>query len=305
MIKVFIFLLLPGFLFAQNITLVMTVDWEGKKISEKNISAIQKFRNNHPEIRMLHFLNPAYLIRPGADPEKLINQINSVLRDEDERGLHIHAWKFLVEYCGINYKASPSYANFDESCKNGKECGYTVSLEFAYSQKDLSKLVKCSKEILINYGFGEPKSFRAGGWQFGRKLAQALAENNFNWDSSRTDPEVLMPLWRRESNLVQMLLKLHPNASGIDQPFQILPGLIELPNNGNLADYTPPSRLLNLFKKNVENGGGFFVTGFHLDTADFTLPKLEKGLELIKKYSQENNVQINWAHFPILNYFPK
>ncbi len=91
MIKLFIFLLMPGFLFAQKITMVMTVDWEGNIISEKNISAIQKFRNDHHEMPMLHFLNPAYLIRPGANIEKLINQINSVLKNEDERGLHIHA----------------------------------------------------------------------------------------------------------------------------------------------------------------------------------------------------------------------
>jgi hypothetical protein len=295
----FLILLFPGLLFAQKITMVMTVDWEGRNISEKNISAIQKFRNNHPEIPMLHFLNPAYLIRPGADIEKLINQINSVLRNDDERGLHIHAWKSLVEYCGVNYKASPTFANFDENCQDGKDCGHTVSLEFAYSQNDLSQLVKCSKEILFNHGFGNPKSFRAGGWQFGRNLAQALAENNFIMDSSKTDAKVLIPQWGKDSNLVQMVLKLHPNASAIDQPFEIFPGLKELPDNGCLADYTPPSTLLSLFKENAENGGGFFVTGFHLETADVYLPQLEKGLELIKKYSQENNVQINWAKFPI------
>ncbi len=100
----------------------------------------------------------------------------------------------------------------------GKDCGHTVSLEFAYSQRDLSQLVKCSKEILFNYGFGNAKSFRAGGWQLGN-LAQALAENNFTLDSSRTDAKVLIPQWEKDSKLVQMVLKLHPNASAIDQPF--------------------------------------------------------------------------------------
>lgn len=297
------FFFISGSLFAQKITMVMTVDWEGRNISEKNISAIQKFRKDHPEIPMLHFLNPAYLIRPGADTEKLINQINSVLKNGDEKGLHIHAWKSLVEYCGLIYKAYPTFADIDENCKDGKDCGHTVSLEFAYSQKELGQLVKCSKEILFNFGFGNAKSFRAGGWQFGGNMAQALSENNFTMDSSRTDAKVLIPQWGRESNLVQMVLKLHPTASAIDQPFEILPGLIELPDNGCLADYTPASTLLSLFKKNAENGGGFFVTGFHQETAELYLPQLEKGLDLIKKYSQDNNVQINWAQFPMGNLF--
>jgi hypothetical protein len=176
--KALLSLLLPGMLFAQNITMVMTVDWEGRNISFKNISAIQKFRSAYPEIPMLHFLNPAYFTKEYVDAD-LKEKINSVLRPQDERGLHIHAWKSLVQYCGVNYQSKPTIADIDENCSDGKDCGHTVSLEYAYSQTELSQLVKCSQAILANQGFGEPKSFRAGGWQLGTKLAQALAENNF------------------------------------------------------------------------------------------------------------------------------
>jgi hypothetical protein len=296
--KAILLLLLPGMLFAQNITLVMTVDWEGRSISLKNISAIGKFRSAYPEIPMLHFLNPGYFTKDYVDAD-LKNIINAVIRPEDERGLHIHAWKSLVQYCGINYQSKPTFADIDENCSDGKECGHTVSLEYAYSQPELSQLIKCSQEILANQGFGEAKSFRAGGWQLGTKLAQALTENNITLDSSRTDGKVLIPQWGENSNLVQMVLKLHPTASSVDQPFELLPGLMELPNNGCLADYTPASTLLKIFKENVKAGKRYFVTGFHLETADAYLPQLEKGLAEIKKYALENKIQINWAPFPL------
>lgn len=296
--KALLLLLFPGMLFAQKITMVMTVDWEGRSISLRNISAIQKFRSAYPEITMLHFLNPAYFTKEYVEAD-LKEKINSVLRPSDEKGLHIHAWKSLVQYCGVNYQPKPTFADIDENCTDGKECGHTVSLEYAYSQTELSQLVKCSKEILGKQGFGEAKSFRAGGWQLGTKLAQALAENNITLDSSRTDGKVLIPQWGKDSNLVMMVQKLHPTASSIDQPFELLPGLMELPDNGCLADYTPASTLLKMFKENVKNGNRYFVLGFHLETAEIYLPQLEKGLSEIKKYAQENKVQINWAHFPL------
>lgn len=291
-------LLLPGMLFAQNITMVMTVDWEGRTISYRNLSAILKFQSAHPEIPMLHFLNPAYFTKKYVEAD-LKNKIDSVLRPQDERGLHIHAWKSLVEYCGINYQSKPSFADIDENCRDGLDCGHTVSLEFAYSTAELSQLVKCSKEILIREGFGDAVSFRAGGWQLGAKLAQALAENNITLDSSRTDGSALIPQWGPNSKLVQMVTKLHPGASSIDQPYELLPGLMELPNNGCLADYTPAKTLFKLFQDNIKAGKSYFVTGFHLETADTYLPELEKGLVEIKKYAREKNIQINWAHFPL------
>ncbi len=298
--KIIFFFLFPGLIFASNINMVMTVDWEGRNISWHNIEAIKNFRKLHPEIPMLHFLNPAYYTKEDANFAFLNKKINSVLFPQDERGLHIHAWKSLVNFCGLEYKSGPSFGDGDENCNvRDNDCGHTVSLEYAYSQEELNELVKCSNDILEKQGLGRPKSFRAGGWQLGPKLSQALADNHFLLDSSRTDASVLIPQWGENSNLVQMVFKLHPTASALDRPFELLPGLMELPDNGCLADYTPASILLELFQKNVKGGNAYFVLGFHLETAANYLPQLDKGLKEIYNYASENNIQINWAHFPL------
>lgn len=86
---------------------------------------------------MLHFLNPAYYTKPTSPPDEVLTSLTRfVLRPNDEIGLHIHAWKSLVEYCGLNYKYKPTFSNYDriENCSRPlADCGHTVNLEFAYS----------------------------------------------------------------------------------------------------------------------------------------------------------------------------
>jgi hypothetical protein len=295
--KAFLFFLLPFSLMASTVSMVMTVDWEGESISAENLAAIKRFREHHPEIAMLHFLNPAYYTKKGANADLITSQVNSVLRPKDEHGLHIHAWKSLVTYCGIDYKAGPSFGGM-ENCSGEEDCGFGVSLEFAYNQDELSRLVACSKNILLEQEFQRIESFRAGGWQLGRKMAIALATNGFNLDSSRTDANVLIPSWGADSDLVKMVKSLHPGASVLDQPYELVPGLLELPDNGCLADYTPPKVLLSLFQEIVKNKKQVMVIGFHQETASYYLPLLEKGIEELEKYASSLGIKLHWSEFP-------
>ena len=117
--KILLLCFLPLSVMASSLTMVMTVDWEGDSISLENIDAIKKFRNAHPEIPILHFLNPAYYTKKGADASIINSQINSILTPKDELGLHIHAWKSLVEYCGLTYQGSPVFGRCPEYSSTG------------------------------------------------------------------------------------------------------------------------------------------------------------------------------------------
>ncbi|MGS7457597.1 hypothetical protein, partial [Mycobacterium tuberculosis] len=79
---------------------------------------------------------------------------------------------------------TPSISGTDENCHQAG-CGHSVSLEFAYSQTELTQLVSCSSTLMVNNGFKRPRHFRAGAWQLGPKLQAALEANQFAWDSSR------------------------------------------------------------------------------------------------------------------------
>ena len=281
---------------SPTITLYVTVDWEGWSLDEENLDAMRQFRGKYPEIPMLHLLNPVYFVRPGVDATEAAQKIKSTLLPSDAHGLHLHGWKSLVERCELPYKSEPSFGGVDESCTEG-DCGYTVSLEYAYSEHELTILTGCSVDLLVQQGFDWPKSFRAGGWQLGPKLASAIRKNGFLMDSSRTAPQLVTNRWDESSHLVKMVRALHADGDILDQPYELLPGLIELPNNASLADYTRTEELVEIFRKLVDNNKSVMVMGFHQESAFNYLDRLADAIPLMQQIADDAGVRLKWAQF--------
>ena len=286
----------------QKITVYVTVDWEGWSLENDNIEVMQNFRKKYPHIAMLQLLNPVYYLRADSNAEHITRQIKSTFLPSDAQGLHIHAWKSLMNYCQIPYQHKPSFADVDEVCTEG-DCGYTVSLEYAYSQTDLTKLVACSSQVLVKQGFAKPVHFRAGGWQLGHKLTTALQNNGFTWDSSRIDANLLTTGWHVESGMVKMVSALHANSTLFDEPYilaqatQTNAALIEYPNNGGLADYTTTKQIVNSFQQLIEHNKTIMVLGFHQETATSFLQRLDAAIPLLEQLAKQANIQLEWASY--------
>lgn len=278
----------------QTITVYVTVDWEGVSLEQENIATMQAFRKQFPHIPMLQLLNPVYFLRDIGHITQTANVIRSTFLPEDTQGLHVHAWKSLVEYCGVPYQHSHSFADIDEACTEG-DCGYTVSLEYAYSEADLTKLISCSSDILATNGFAKPKHFRAGGWQLGPKLTAALQANDFTWDSSVTDANLLTTRWHEQSGMVTMLRQLHPTSTPLDQPYVISNSLTEYPNNASLADYTSTKHIVAMFKTLLTEHKPVMVLGFHQETATDYLIRLEKAIPQMEALAKAQSVEIRWV----------
>lgn len=278
----------------QTIQLYVTVDWEGLSLEPENIEAMQAFRKRFPHIPMLQLLNPAYFVKTDVKPSNVKATIQSVLLPTDTVGLHLHGWKSLTQHCQVPYQHQPSYANVDEHCEQA-DCGHTVSLEFAYSVAELSQLVRCTQRMLVEHGFQKPTHFRAGGWQLGPKLTQALVENQFTWDSSRTPAALLTSRWAPDSHLVKTVEALHPNASTLDQPYALTGMLKEFPNNAGLADYTSTQQMLDMFKTLLEEHKSVMVLGFHQETAADFLNRLEQATPQMEGLAKAQGVKIEWV----------
>lgn len=275
----------------KKIAIYMTVDWEGVSLEQENIAAMQAFRKKFPYIPMLQLLNPAYFTREGSNQAQIATAIKSTFLPEDTHGLHLHGWQSLMRDCDIPFQASPTYA--DDAC-DMRDCGYTVSLELAYSESDLTKLVACSADILEKNGFQRPKHFRAGGWQLGKKLSAALETNGFVWDSSRTDANLLTSRWHAESGLVKMVRALHPDSTPLDQPRPISNTFMEFPNNASLADYTSTKHIVEMFKTLIAQEKNVMVLGFHQETAADFLERLEVAIPKMEEIAKSENVEIEW-----------
>lgn len=279
---------------AKSIKVYVTVDWEGRSLHEEDLATMQVFRKRFPHIPMLQLMNPAYFVRPHDDYARLAKDIKSTFLPIDTQGLHVHAWKSLTNYCAIDYQFSHSFADADENCKVG-DCGYTVSLENAYSKSALIKLIACSNDILVQHGFNQSVHFRAGGWQMGPKLIAALEANGFVWDSSVIDAELLMTRWHEQSGMVKMLKILHPQATPLDQPYALTDQIMEYPNNAALADYTSSKQIVRLFKQLIAANKTVMVLGFHQETAADYLGRLAKAIPEMEKAAAESGWQIEWV----------
>lgn len=278
----------------QTIQVYVTVDWEGASLEQENIETMQAFRKRFPHIPMLQLLNPVYFLRDTKHTAQTASVIRSTFLPQDTQGLHVHAWKSLVEYCGVPYQHSHSFADVDEACTEG-DCGYTVSLEYAYSQADLTKLIACSSNILVTNGFAKPKHFRAGGWQLGPKLIAALQANDFTWDSSRIDANLLNTRWHEQSGMVILLRQLHPTSTALEQPYPLSNSLTEYPNNASLADYTSTKQIVEMFKILIAEQKPVMVLGFHQETATDYLHRLEQAIPQMEALAEAQDVKIEWV----------
>lgn len=278
----------------KAMTIYMTVDWEGRSLDQDNIEAMQAFRQHFPHIPILQLMNPAYFLRDHPDNARLTKVIKSTFLPTDTVGLHVHAWKSLTNYCGVPFHYSHSFADTDENCQQG-DCGYTISLEYAYSKAELKKLIACSNQVLVDNGFNKSVHFRAGGWQLGPKLIAALEADGFIWDSSVIDADLLTTRWHEDSGMVTMLRKLHPNATPLDQPYALSPQLMEYPNNAALADYTNSKEIVRLFERLVSTNKKVMVLGFHQETAVDFLSRLKKAIPQMEAIAKEKGVQLGWV----------
>ena len=283
------------FVALSKITVYVTVDWEGVSLDNDNLETIQEFRKKYPHIAMLQLITPSYWLQPDANKAAITMQIKSTFLPIDQVGLHLHGWKSLLNYCQVPYQNSPSFADQAETCESG-DCGYSVSLENAYSEADLSKLVACSSEILVDEGFAKPIHFRAGGWQLGAKLTSALQANGFTWDSSHIDANLLTTSWHEDSGMITMLRELHPTATPLDQPYY-LNELHEHPNNAALADYTSSKQIIGMFNSLIQNQKNVMVLGFHQETATNYLGRLDAAIPKMEAAAKAANVELIWASY--------
>lgn len=255
----------------RGVHIVVSVDWEGSGFGAEDLAAFRQFRDDFPDIPLTHFLNAAYFTRLAPDDVvgavSASDTIRTVLRDGDEIGLHVHADNHLLYAAGVSPKKFPSWNHLPDMT------GHSVPLS-AFSEEEVQRIVAFSCRTLTQQGFDRPKAFRAGGWHAGSSVLNALAAEGFAVDSSEV-PHDWLP---RNFGQVQ---DLWPNATRVSQPYRLKGGLVEVPDNGCLADYASSDAMVDNFKAVVRSGRGKPVVlslGFHQETAAKFLPRLRSAL---------------------------
>lgn len=265
--------------------IVISVDWEGRELDPKNLDAINRFRARHPEIKMVHFLNAAYFTKPGIDAAVVRSRMQSVLRPGDELGLHIHGWHSLFLDAGVAPLSVDSFWEGKSQYIPGNEAGHDAIIE-NYSVADIRKVLRHSLNILEQNGFIGIKSFRAGGWMAGPRVLEALVREGFHSDSSAVPPSYLRSAMSG-TKLLNQAEYLWGKITAESQPFVIETAfgpIREFPNNAGLADYVIADQVLEVLKTQMRKKEPYVHFGFHLETADRYLYRVDEALTKIGRH---------------------
>ena len=266
---------------------VVGVDWEGSGFNDENLAAFSRFRDDFPNVRLTHFLNAAYFTR--LEPNDVVgavrtsDTIRSVLREGDEIGLHVHADNHLLFAAGVTPKKFPSWNGYPDIT------GHSVPLS-AFSEEEVRQVVAFSCRTLEQQGFDRPRAFRAGGWHAGSSVLSALAAEGFVVDSSEVPIDHLQGSFGEVEDL-------WPNATRVSQPYRLQGGLIEVPDNGCLADYVTADQMVDNFQAVLRSGRRktpVLSLGFHQETAAKYLPRLRRALREIELRAATERVPVRY-----------
>lgn len=271
----------------QGVRVVVSVDWEGSGFEAENLAAFREFRDDFPNVPLTHFLNAAYFTRLAPDDivgaASASDKIRTVLRDGDEIGLHVHADNHLLHAAGVAPRKFPSWDNLPDIT------GHSVPLS-TFSEDEVRQIVHFSCRTLVQQGFDRPRAFRAGGWHAGGNVLNALAAEGFAVDSSEV-PQDWLPSGFGDVE------RLWPNATRVSQPYRFQGGLVEVPDNGCLADYVTSTQMVDTFQavaRSAQQRPVVLSLGFHQETAAKFLPRLRSALLEIELRSAMQRIPLRY-----------
>ncbi len=288
-----------------QIDLVLTVDWEGREMTETNLAAMVAFRTKYPSIPIVHFLNAAYFTKPGADAVAVTALIRRVLRPMDELGLHIHGWKSLFEASGVTFRSGPTFWGTTLTAADcASDCGHEVPISL-YTAEELQKVMAFSVKTLEANGFGHASSFRAGGWLAGETVRTALVLEHFAYDHSSV-PSPFLADELKGYPLLDAVKALWGDTTPSSQPYSLKAGggsFTEVPDNGALADYITAPEILGVFDDAVKalraapETDRVVSIGFHQETAKTYLPRITVALDgIAQRAATTGDAQVSVAY---------
>lgn len=239
---------------------VTSTDWDNADNPPDNTAREEQLHQNHPSLIVTHLVGPYTFTDPTVTEERRTEIANWVMtmRDTygDEIGMHLHPYCNFVDTTGVTCKSQPSFVYPD-----GDATGYTVRLG-AYTREEFVTLLEAIDVIWAERGFGQPTSFRAGGWTLEPHIAQALADVGYVVDGSPCN-WMRMEEWNDPAyDLLPWNMANWPSMNDTKQPYYpsemdidaATPGpnvpLLLLPNNGQLADYVTATEISEIFDAN-------------------------------------------------------
>jgi hypothetical protein len=276
----------------MSIQLVLSVDWEGTSLKEKNLGRIKEFKKRW-KIPMVHFLNPAYYTKSDLRAKEVDQKVDSVLEIDDEVGLHLHTPQHLINAAGITPRFDTCFSEHGDY-NPGEMKGQEVML-LSYNKSEVKELIEFSINKLKSRGHKQITSFRAGGWMADERVWESLIECGLEIESSATNPRLLDGSSWEGDSLQRYLNLLWDDIECTSSPFflETFSGkILEVPNNLGAIDYWKEntiSKFMDEIKQQHLQGEDLtLVVNSHQETASKEFDKLDNFIEtMIENFGEQ------------------
>jgi hypothetical protein len=257
---------------------VVSTDWDDSDNPDDNLGRMEMLRARHPRLLMTQFFGPYVLTDPDVMPARRDHNLAWVKQQHDqfgdEIGVHIHPRCSWVGTTSVPCRQLPSTVY-----PMGDDSGYTVIFA-AYSQDEQTQLLGDAADLFEAHGLPRPVSFRAGGWTADLGTVAACARAGYTIESSAFPPQSIQTAWMGYE-LARWTMEHWMGITPTSQPYypsmsDVLHGspapdfpVLEVPDNGTLADYMESSDMLGVLDMNWPGRDGplgapaVFQIGFH------------------------------------------
>lgn len=285
----------PYYVFVSN-------DWDNSDHSDNSLSLQEQLHKQHPSLCMTHFVGPYTFTDPEVSANRASTLVNWVKGMEltygDEIGLHIHPWRNFVETTAVKFRSSPSFAYYE-----GDSTGYTVNTS-AYTEDEYSVLLQKALSLFAKHGLGRPVTFRAGGWTSEIHTLRALEANgffadasgaNWRWLTDWTDAPLYPWCTNHWSTINNTSQPYFPSTTDILQTGDPALSILEVPDNGILADYITGNQMFSVFKENWPGGKALtrptvLSIGYHPASYESYHTRMERALTYIDRYLADRDL---------------
>jgi hypothetical protein len=290
------------FLLSEPFCVAVSNDWDSPSdgaIFDSNLTMGSRLHQLHTSLKITHFAGP-YAFTDSTIPVVRKHWLSNWLKnrrdnDLDEIGLHIHPYCCFINLASVECKTDSGYRSYTDPT------GCRIALD-RYTEDETFRMLKCADSVFLAWGLGKPVSFRAGGWTAALHTLKAMEHAGYRVDASacnlsRGDELTRYHLWefiaRNWFFIGDTSQPYYPSVLNLNSDQKPLLSILEVPDNGLLADYIDSTEMIEVFHKNWP--GGFLQhpkhlsIGYHPETVNQYFNRLDGALNHIDRFLAVND----------------
>lgn len=270
---------------AGGISLTLSCVWTGDEIPGAAFERLQFWREEHPDVHLIHFLSPSLFVNAKRFPEETRARIQKLIWKGDGVGVYFAPWLSLTQKAGVAFRSSPTFwgsALTEDTC--AQECGIDVPLG-AYSDSEVETLLKSSRDILRSSGVTLSQMYMVAGWSSTETIRRIAAKLGWTHDFSPIPPSVVEDEIAYDP-LFKQLSEKWGALNTTSQPIAV-GEVLSVPQNGGLLEYLSTGELVDIIKANQElslreKKPRLVATGFLAHKGHFHLDRLNRVLHSVQ-----------------------